>query len=97
MGHVKWVITGAFAKDHVTVSARMILVTKSPELARLDVIWATTARSVISLAAPVMHWVAMIELVLVWENVTWVSMVHNAILCANLPVSELVRKQLGFA
>lgn len=28
---------------------------------------------------------------------TWVSMAHNATLCAQLPVSELVRKQLDFA
>lgn len=28
---------------------------------------------------------------------TWVSMAHNATLRAQLPVSELVRKQLDFA
>lgn len=96
-GGVKWVIMEAFAKDHVTASAKGIRVTKSPELAQVDVIWDTMEHTVINLAATVMHWVATIELVLVWDNVTWVSMAHNATLCAKVPVSELVRKQLVFA
>lgn len=87
----------AFAKDHVTISARGIRVTKLLELAQVDVIWDTMERTVINLAAPVMHRVAMIELVIVWDTVTWVSMAHNATLFAQVPVSELVRKQLDFA
>lgn len=96
-GNVKWVTMEVFAKDHVTVSARGIHVTKLPELARVVVIWDTMERTVINLAAHVMHRVATIELVLVWDNVMWVSMAHNATLCAKVPVSELVRKQLDFA
>lgn len=87
----------AFVKYHVTISARGIRVTKLLELAQVDVIWDTMERTVISLAAPVMHRVAMIELVIVWDSVTWVSMAHNATLFAQVPVSELVRKQLDFA
>lgn len=32
-GRVRWVIMEAFAKDHVTLSAKEMRVTKSPELA----------------------------------------------------------------
>lgn len=60
-GHVRWVIMEAFAKDHATLSAKEMRVTKSPELAWVDVIWDTMERTVINLAATVMHRAAMIE------------------------------------
>lgn len=64
-GRVRWVIMEAFAKDHVTLSAKEMRVTKSPELARVDVIWDTMERTVINLAATVMHRAATIDLVIV--------------------------------
>lgn len=60
-GRVRWVIMEAFAKDHATLSAKEMRATKSPELARVDVIWNTMERTVINLAATVMHRAAMIE------------------------------------